>query len=180
MRPFTIFEIKKILYLFQFQFKRQLKASSDSQYSEYSPSSSPEAVLLSRVALGTRMDNVGTSLWTDSLFGDKIAKKYQRPVHRLRRDRLQLSVSGVCLSYRKLKGLCMMSPRFCCFKSILWVCHCWVLLLMHKMLCYRYEEDIKYMSPGRSNHNKFFGDVCRNGIYPRGTWTWNSLFQALR
>ena len=62
MRPFTIFEIKKILYLFQFQVKRQLKASSDSQYSEYSPFSSPEAVLLSRVALGTRMDNVGTSL----------------------------------------------------------------------------------------------------------------------
>ena len=100
------------------------------------------------------MDNVGTHLWTGSLFGDKIAKKkYQRPVHRLRRDRLQLSVSVVCLSYRKLKGLCMMSPWFCCFKSILWVCHYWVLLLMHKMLCYRYEEDIKHMSPwGRSNH----------------------------
>ena len=46
MRPFTIFEIKKILYLFQFQVKRQLKASSDSQYSEYSPFSSPRGRLV--------------------------------------------------------------------------------------------------------------------------------------
>ena len=78
------------------------------------------------------------------------------------------------------------SRGFNCFRSVL----CWshflvpLPLLIHKMLLESYEEDIKQISPGTTNHHNPYRDFCRHSIkrvsihfHPLAIWCnrWHSL-----
>ena len=78
------------------------------------------------------------------------------------------------------------SRGFNCFRSVLCSSHFLVPLplLIHKMLLESYEEDIKQISPGTTNHHNPYRDFCRHSIkrvsihfHPLAIWCnrWHSL-----
>ena len=68
---------------------------------------------------------------------------------------------------KDIKNLTGVSHKgFNCFRSVLCSSHFLVLLplLIHKMLLESYEEDIKQISPGTTNHHNPSRDFCRQSI----------------
>ena len=88
---------------------------------------------------------------------------------------------------KDIKNLTGVSHKgFNCFRSVLCSSHFLVPLplLIHKILLESYEEDIKQISPGTTNHHNPSRDFCRQSIkrvsihfYPLAIWCnrWHSL-----
>ena len=98
--------------------------------------------------------------------------------------------SMISMINKDIKNLTGVSHKgFNCFRSVLCSSHFLVPLplLIHKILLESYEEDIKQISPGTTNHHNPSRDFCRQSIkrvsihfYPLAIWCnrWHSLWAS--